>query len=177
MRIMARTTYTKELLQRFIWFSMFRSRLQIMIFITVETVGFISLGLCIFLTWLTGNRDFYIYIMMTVTLFIFYPLLLLLMLKMALFNSKSMIGVVNTYLFTDSEVIVESTMPAASGQTRAGYAFFYRGYETKEAFYLFITKQQAFILSKADIVGGSPNDLRHLLRRNLPADKFVSKFL
>lgn len=48
----------------------------------------------------------------------------------------------------------------------------YRVYEKEDYFYIFITKARGYILPKADIVSGTEDILRELIRNNLPEIRY-----
>ena len=82
---------------------------------------------------------------------------------------------VGTYEFTDTEVIVDAITQKAASQTRIMTAQFEAVYDTRDTFYLYISKREAFVLRKADIYEGSVTDLENILRRNIPAKKYIVK--
>jgi hypothetical protein len=53
------------------------------------------------------------------------------------------------------------------------YNIIFRIYETDKAFYLYLSKAQAFIISKSDIIAGSVDDLRELLVKNTPPKTYI----
>jgi hypothetical protein len=89
--------------------------------------------------------------------------------------SKKAIGTTNHFEFTDSQVIATSDSPSASGQSITDYTFYHSIYETKDAFYLFVSPRQALALRKSDIIEGSVDELRQLIKQNVPQNKFHSK--
>ena len=176
MIIMARTTYTRELLQRFIRFNLFRSHYQVIAYCFSEVLMLGMVGYMIYTAISSGRLDEIIMaIAVSVLLILSFPLMLIFLPQIMVSTSRGTIGAVNTYLFADGEVIIESNLPTFNGQTQTKYDHMHCIYETGEVFYIYMTMQSAFILLKADIVGGSVEDLRAMFMRNLPSDKFVSR--
>ena len=62
-----------------------------------------------------------------------------------------------------------------SEQAKISYKFIKCVYETKDMFYLYVTKNQAFLLRKSDITEGSVSDLQNILKENMPVNKYFSK--
>ena len=75
----------------------------------------------------------------------------------------------------DDEIIVDSNIQEAKSQTKMNYDMFVCVCETKDNFYLFISKRQALIIRKIDISVGSVSDLRNLFLKNIPAGKYITK--
>lgn len=51
----------------------------------------------------------------------------------------------------------------------------YRVYEKEEYFYIFITKARGYILPKADIVSGSEDLLKEIIKEDLPEIRYIDK--
>lgn len=89
--------------------------------------------------------------------------------------SKHVIGMEITYEFSDSEIIIDSTLPTVIGQAKATYDHFEKVYEKKDVFYFYISKNQLYVLRKSDITDGSLSDLQNILKNNIPAKKYIIK--
>lgn len=178
MIIKAKTEYTKELLIKYARFNSYKKTSQIVIYCFCELFMLALVGFLIYMAMSTGTAEvFTVTIICTATFPFIVPLILLLLPLFLAKMSKDAIGAVNIYEFSDIEVIIESTLPTAYGQTKAKYTFFESIYETKNIFYLYISKQQAFILKKSDITVSSVSDLQNLFKKNLPANKYIIKIV
>jgi len=174
MVVRAKTEYTKELAKKFARFHMSKKKWQIVYYIVLELIMF-ALA-CSFI--ITSENM----IELIISVVVFTPLFLLLVPAVILMTplitvrmSKRLLGSVNTYDFSDNEVVMESAMTFAGGQIRANYNYFESVYETKDCFYMYISKQQALVVNKSDLIAGSVSDLQELFRRNMPADKYIVK--
>jgi len=85
---------------------------------------------------------------------------------------KNLWGSVTTYAFSESELVIESTLDSANGASAGGYGSLEKVCERKDVFILRNSLRQMFVLHKSDIIEGSAMDLRVLLQRNLPPGKY-----
>lgn len=174
MMIKAKTEYTKELLLKFARFNAYKQSGQVVTYIILELVMLVLASIFIFTS--ENTFEFIASISIITPLFLFMvPAIILVTPMLVARMSKNLIGSVNTYEFLDNEIVFESTLPTAAGQIKANYNYFESVYETKDVIYLYISKQQAFILNKSDITEGSVSDLQGLLRKNIPANKYIVK--
>ena len=178
MVVKARTVYTKELVLKFNRFNNFKSSLNTGIWI------FIELAILAYIAYLFFDAIVWGYLE-DLGIDLVVPLILLFMLPFMVFvlpallvrfmNIKHSFDTVGTYEFTDNEVIVDAITQKATSQTRIMTAQFETVYDTRDTFYLYITKREAFVIRKADIFEGSVSDLENILRRNIPAKKYIVK--
>jgi hypothetical protein len=87
-------------------------------------------------------------------------------------KKTNMIGTEVTYTFGESsfELITRNTNINETGTI--GYGKFIRIAETKDCFYLFINKIQAYIVDKSGFLQGDADGLREILIRTVPAKKY-----
>ncbi len=174
MTIQAQTEYTKEELTRFSRFSAVRNPAQIVIYAVLE-LCMLAMGLMFIFT-AESKTEWILSIAVIAPLFLLIvPLMVYLTPFFAVKKSGNLIGCVNTYRFSDEEMQVTSSMPAFSGESSVKYAYLESIYETDHAFYLFLSKQQALILSKSGISRETSLQLRELFKQKLPGNKFISK--
>lgn len=176
MIVKARTVYTKEITEKLARFGASRYPGQIVAYIFLELfmLGLVAWSIYMGISMGT-TKDIIIAAVFTVVFPFLCPLVILLLPKLVARMSKSVIGGVNIYVFTDAVVYIESALPTAIGNSTFSYAHFDSVYETRDTYYLFITKQQAFVLNKSDIFEGSYYDLKYLLTSNLPPEKYIVK--
>ena len=173
MMVNAKTEYTKETLLTFAQFNARKQPAQIVVYVVLELLlAFIS-SLLMLMSGTTA--ELIISIVLAPIFLLVVPATILITPRFVAKMSKGMIGAVNTYEFSDDGIVIESTLPMAAGQTKAGYNYFESIYETKDAFYLFISKQQAFIMNKSDITEESISDLQELFTKNIPPSKYITK--
>ena len=176
MIVKAQTVYTKDLLKKFMRFNSCKKPSQIIIYCFLELFMLGLVGFSIIKAISMGSAEDIIVAIIFTAIFPFVvPLVLLLLPVLLTSMNKSAIGAVNNYEFYDNEAIVVSTVPSASGQTKAKYSFFESVYETKDIFYLYISKRRAFVLKKQDITEGSISDLKTIFKNNLPTKKYIVK--
>ncbi|MCL2694872.1 MAG: YcxB family protein [Clostridiales bacterium] len=173
MTVKAKTEYTEELLLKFAKFSVVRQPKQIAVYIICELVMLALAGFYAYLTWIVGSVSIVIAVIFVVTIPFIIPFILLHAPHRSVKMNKRLFGAVNDYMFSDDEIIIESTMRAATGQSTASYQLFDKVYETKEMFFFYISKAQAYFMNKSDITEGTVSDLQELLRKNLPAKKYI----
>lgn len=58
------------------------------------------------------------------------------------------------------------------GFSKINYSSLYQIHETKDYFYIYISLQQTYVVSKEDIENASPEQLRNLLQNNMPKNKY-----
>lgn len=170
--IKAETQYTKELLLRFARFNSRKQISQIIAYVILEL--FMLSFAVMFIVTSENYLEFYLSIgLIAPFLLAVVPIIVLLAPVFVAKMSGSLVGTVNTYKFDENEVVIESNLPILAGQTKVNYNHLVSVYETGDAFYLFISKMQAFILNKADIIEGNLYDLQELFRKNLSANKYI----
>lgn len=69
----------------------------------------------------------------------------------------------NDYIFTNDVLKVTTKGEIYSGEAEIGYSLFTRVYETSKYFFLFQANNQAFLIDKSTIEGGSAEDIREKL--------------
>ena len=174
MIIMAKTKYTVELLKKFARFNLTKSTGWVVFYIVIELLLLGSVtSLVIYASATDSFAELSFYIFSNLLILLSSPATLIVLPSLFARSSHYLNGVVNTYLFTDSEVIVESTSPSMTEQARANYELFERIFETNDMFYLFITKQQAFLVQKDDLVGGTALDLRNMIQKSAASNRYI----
>lgn len=77
-----------------------------------------------------------------------------------------------TYSFRNSEYDAESRHWESTGKFTYSYSVLYRVGETKNMFYLYTNKNMATLIDKQGFHNGTPEELRLLLRKHLPANRY-----
>jgi Mn2+/Fe2+ NRAMP family transporter len=85
---------------------------------------------------------------------------------------ERLIQMPNFYIFDDEQFTVSSQPLPNECATSTPYAKIYRIYETKNYFYIYLSRSQAFILGKYDFTQGSAAELSQWL-----ADKLGGRFI
>jgi len=163
--VKARTEYTKKLLVRFARFNAVNSIGKIITYIILEiiTLGIVAFG---FYGAITEGEAFELAVVFAVVFPLIVPAMVFVVPLLAAKESKNLIGGLNKYEFTEREIIVDSTIQETIAQTKMNYDALVCVFETKDMFYLYISKRQALILSKLDIIDGSVSELKNLLESN-----------
>lgn len=174
MIVRARTEYTKQFLLKFSRFNVCRQPRQVVIYVITELVMLILASIYIF----TSDNM----VQFTISVAVIAPIHLLVvpavvfgLPKLYIRKNKKAFGVVHTYEFSDSGILIESTLPMVAGQIKVNYGYIESVNETEDALYLYNSRNEAFIMNKSDIVEGSLYELQELLRKNIPSDKFFVK--
>lgn len=107
---------------------------------------------------------------------VFPPLLVLInfITRHSLNKSNYMVsGDTESYYRFDAQRIFERTVKGVDYQLTAEYTYriLYRVVETREAYLMYVSKIQAHIIKKSDLIGGTLEELDGYFRYNL-ADKF-----
>jgi len=99
---------------------------------------------------------------------LFLAVLLLTLFPPAAANSqKALFGTINNYLFSEDGLTADSNNPTQSGEGKYLYGAFVRVIETKDTFYLYISKAHIIIVEKSGITQGSAQELRALLEKHV----------
>jgi hypothetical protein len=176
MIVKAKTEYTMKLLKKFMRFNSVKNQRQIITYCFLELIMLGIVGFSNFMAITRGNsEDVTIAIIFTIIFPFIVPLIVLLWPLLTAKMSKGAIGAINLYEFSDDEIVIESSLTTANAKTNADYSYFENIYETKDAFYLYISKQQAYILSKSDIIEGNVSDLQNLFKKNYSFNKYIVK--
>jgi hypothetical protein len=111
-----------------------------------------------------------------VVLAVLVPLLLIIRPYFVTKTQKNLIGAINTYEFSEDEILIDTTHSMGSSQSKCAYTYFKKVYETKDELYLYVTKYKACVMRKSDITNGNVEELHELLRRNIPSGKYKIKY-
>lgn len=174
MPIKAKTEYTKDALLKFARFSAVRSPVQIDLYLFLELI-MLGMGLFFIVTSENGTELFLSAALITPVFLLLVPLVIWFMPILTVKMSGNLLGCINTYTFFEKELDIQSDASFCSGESRVHYQHLDGVYETNDTFYLFISKQQAFIVKKSDITEGTVRDLHALLRRNVPPKKYHTR--
>lgn len=79
------------------------------------------------------------------------------------------------FVFAEDHFEVDSTSTKWQGHTDSPYETLFKVYETRGYFYLYITRSQAHIVSKANLTADSAIDLRRLFAARLGARFVVTR--
>ena len=85
-------------------------------------------------------------------------------------------GMENRYVFQDRGFLASSSNDVHNGQSNTDYAVLMKAYETSKYFFLFISKNQAYIVDKATVSGGPVDDLRGKLQSILGKKYYICKY-
>lgn len=92
------------------------------------------------------------------------------------YNKNKLIhGIENIITFGEQKFEINQNGDNATGTASISYDAIQKIYETKEYIYIYISLQQAHIVDKATITGGSLNDLRALLSNAVGMSKYKLK--
>ena len=91
-------------------------------------------------------------------------------------NMGKMQNTVHEFTFGEDSVNIRSSGEAFSGESVVAYALLVKGYETARYFFLFQTKNQAYIVDKATVTGGTPEEIREKLQGVLGKKYKICKY-
>jgi hypothetical protein len=168
------TRNTPEIYKEFFWFSLFRGRFfryKRMLYLVLMLLSYVVFA-CI------SYRTHTYFLMLKGTSFIwamlstlFYGMCLI---QLKVFTRKSSVLFQPSirYIFNQNDYSIIESGDLIHGTETIKYEAISRVYETKNAFYLYLTPTKANIISKKDIVVGTPEDLNNLLQQ-----KYQNKYV
>ena len=163
MEIKGSTTYTAILLRKMMRTELFRSKVWLIPLALCEMVA------CFLLVFLLIIRA---EITLKIILLCISPLVLAILLftlfpVAAATAQKALFGTRNDYVFSEDGLTANSNNPTQSGEGKYLYGAFIRVIETKDTFYLYISKAHIIIVEKGGITKGSSQELRALLEKHV----------
>lgn len=113
---------------------------------------------------------------------IIFPLIVLLILpvssRMHLKSDKIFSSMKNVYFrFNDETVYNEVKSPDLTNTTEFKWNKVYRIYESEDCFYIYISSRQVYIVPKVDIINGTAEDLRNLIKIKAEEHEFKVKLM
>ena len=90
---------------------------------------------------------------------------------------KGAIGKKKAYEFSEVGVVTETVETIGNSWSYTGYSAIVGVYEAKKVFYLYTASRQVLIISKDGIELGSADELRALLLRHIPRDRYFTGWL
>ncbi len=85
-------------------------------------------------------------------------------------------GIENEYVFCDTFLKVSTKNNEYNGESEIEYSYFVKAYETTKYFFLFQTNNQAFLVDKNTIEGGTAEEIRNKLSGLLKNKYIVCKY-
>ena len=167
MIIRAKTHYTEKLLKDFAKFNFFIKPKFLMAFLII-----IEVAIAVVFT-MFGIKDFDWATTMTgIFCFLISPLMMIFSYYSAVKSLRNALsGTIVEYEFDKTELRTKATNTGIDGESSISYKTLYKIYETDEYFYIYTSKYSAIILRKSDIIEGSPEKLKNLLKGLVPFKK------
>lgn len=81
----------------------------------------------------------------------------------------------NEFVFTEDGFTMCQHGDGTDSSSDMKYSVVFKVFEANEFFYIYLTKNQVYMVEKATIEGGSPYDLRELLIKNVGMSKYKLK--
>ena len=167
MIIKAKTHYTEKLLKDFAKFNFFIKPKFLMAFLIIIEIGIAAvytlLGIKNFdwLTTLTG-----------IFCFLISPLIMIFSYYSTVKSLRNILsGTIMEFEFDKTELRIKTSNTGMNGESSISYKNLYKVYEKDEYFYIYNSKYSAIILRKSDIIEGSPEKLKNLLKGFVPFKK------
>jgi len=169
------TTYTKAAFRKFQWFHIARGGMRKVTFIIGLSVIFI-VGTATLTRIMLDGMDSRFELAFPLLLFIL-PLVYIftpqIATNAAFRKTPALFDAGLTFCFHESYFTVITT-GIISGTSDIRYEALYRVYQTKNYFYLYIQQTQSYIIHKADIKTGNPEEFSAFLQKVIPANKYRS---
>lgn len=169
--IRVETGMNYEDFKRFSWFNVLRRGRGLRpAFIVMLAALALSVAAFILLLAVEGFAGFLestgVTVLIVLLIFPFYFGMLTLMFRLIYKRSENVLSAVHRYEFSADALRVESTGGTLSGTTEARYENLHRAYETRDDFYIYVNKVQAFLLAKR-YFDGREDELAALLREKM----------
>lgn len=87
-------------------------------------------------------------------------------------NASKLVQNGQRYNFCNSDLAYSSEQQDSMWQGRTAYSAILNVWETRDMFYLYIAKNQAYLIDKRGFESGSPDELRALLKMHVPGNKY-----
>ena len=176
MFVKAKTVYTKELTIKYLKFNNLKSSRRVGFCIVVELLTFANIAYTFINAIVRGRlENIGLDIIPWIILLFLLPFLVFIRPVLSVRFAKHPFEMANTFKFTDTEMIVKAVSLKGESQAKIEIAQFETVYDTKDAFYLYVSKREMYLIRKVDIYEGSVSDLQNILRRNIPEKKYIVK--
>lgn len=96
--------------------------------------------------------------------------------KISFAAMKNMQNTENEYIFSDNSVKITSKSSEYNGEANIEYTLFVKVYETSEYLFIYQTKNQAFIVDKSTVTGGTAEEIRERLSSCLGKKYIICKY-
>jgi len=168
-----RTRYTLELYRDYYWFSLFRGKKyrQGKTAFHIISVLMFLLMICSFI-WLDVVFTRAVTTAMSAICVLFY-LMAFTRPKRYVKRSPVLFETDTEFVFNNDSFITIQTGDITNGTSTTRYEALYKVYETNAVFYMYLTPVQALLISKCDIIKGTPKELQSILSTKLAAKKYI----
>lgn len=174
MEIKAKSKYDWETIKKFNFFHSFKRIIAFPIIIIVaEVIGLFCF--CLMCAWQQFNLDLiitYLPMLFANLIIVFTGFVLP---KSQYKRNKLLHGVVNSFTFQQSEILIEQQGENTDSTAKINYEAVWRVYETKDFVYIYVNPRQAHIVDKDTIEGSTPLELRAFLIGQLGIKKYKLK--
>jgi len=169
-----KTKYTLKLYRDFYWFALFRGKHYRFGKAMFPVATAVMIGMMIW-SFTSAGADSFTQIMTTCM-----SALCILFYIMAFIRPKSYVKRAPVlfetgleFVFNEDSYVVAQAGELINGTATTRYEALHKVYETKTVFYLYLTPVQALLINKDDIIKGTPEALRNILRVRIPAKKYI----
>ncbi len=159
MEIQAKATYDKATLRKFAFADLKKMKAANLILIIIVSLGLLFSLLDMLL--LDGSPImFFVLLAVTGSYFIY---LYLLIPYLATRQLKTASPVKNEYVFTETKFTAASSSAGFSGTSEIEYSMLFKTVESKEFFYLYVSKNQAMIVDKGTVTESEAETIRQTI--------------
>ena len=167
MIIKAKTHYTEKLLKDFARFNFFIKPKFLMVFLVILEISIAAVYT------LLGIENFNWFTTLTgVFCFLISPLVMLFSYYSSVKSLRNTLsGTIVEFEFDKTELRIKTSNTGINEESSISYKNLYKVYEKVDYLYIYISKYSAIILRKSDIIEGSPEKLKNLLKGFVPFKK------
>ncbi len=166
--IKAKVTYDRAAYTELMKFRAVKSKTDAII------LGIATLGFLVAFIASIGTENYLVFslaliLMLAIDAVVAYGYFLKPIIRLRKFNDAN--PIVNSFVFTDDKIQVVSNTKSKNNSSEYQYTMIFKACENKKAFYLFLNKNSALIITKSEITEGSEDYLRAFLSKRIPSKR------
>ena len=164
MAIKAKCNYNKESIKALTYVSIYKKSNPKKTFLTRTIICFVPLLVIVGELFAFGFDIFPLFLMILDVLIILIDFFYYFAFPAIQYNSLARMKCAeNDYIFCDNTMKIFTKSNEYSGEAEVEYSLFVKVYETSKYFFIYQTNNQAFIIDKQTVEGGTPGDIRSKL--------------
>lgn len=174
MEIKAKTTYNYEVYRDFQRFNIFKGKNSANGKVWILIISFVGIAVSIF-NLIAFGSDSIVWLMMAIIILadLLFGYMYFIVPKIQYKSAKKFADIENNYIFKDDELSTTSNNAQYNGSSTMKYEMIFKVYESKDYFFIYINKMQAYIVDKSQIIDGTAEEIRAAILKYLPPKKYI----